>query len=267
MFLGVEIIMELGIYDIGECGTGLNIIERFEIYKSAGFTHVGFYLDNDYLDGENYVNMIDTAKSIGLKIDQVHLDYKNANMICEERENEYFRYIESKIAECIKYGIPHVVLHASKGNEPPLISNFGLNKVVFFDKILNGSDTKLCFENVRNNTNLDLILNLKLNNIGVCFDSGHAYCYSNSVLFLTKYQDTIYCTHLHDNSGTDTHEMIGEGKVHFDEIYPLLNKTKRHVDYLECFMPKGVRANKDMFKSFVGDCYTGYVNMTKGDNV
>jgi sugar phosphate isomerase/epimerase len=256
--------MNIGIYDIGKCGTDLSILERFTIYKSAGFTHVGFYLDDDYLEGESYLDMIQVARDLGLNIDQVHLDYKNSNMWAETTENEFLDYVNSKIDEAIKYNIPHIVLHASKGDNPPLISPFSLNKLVHFDKKLNDSGTKLCFENVRNSNNIDAVMDLKLANIGVCYDSGHAHCYSDEMGILQKYKDVIYCTHLHDNDGSDTHELIGNGSIEWDTMYPAICDTNREVDYLECFMPRGITANKDMFKAFVVDAYNSYVEL--GEN-
>lgn len=248
----------VGIYDIGPCGSGLSILERFAIYKSVGFTHVGFYLDDNYLDGESYVEMIEVARSLGLEIDQVHLDYKNSNMWAETTENEYLDYVESKIREGIKYGIPHLVLHASKGDTPPLISHFSLNKIVLFDKMLNGSDTKLCFENVRNSNNIDAVMDMKLANIGVCYDSGHAHCYSDEMGMLEKYKSVIYCTHLHDNDGSDTHEIIGKGSIEWDTMYPLICETNRVVDYLECFPSRGESLDHDKFREFVKSAFDSY---------
>lgn len=256
--------MELGIYDIGDCGTGLSILERFAIYKSVGFTHVGFYMDDDYLGGESYLDMIKVAQDLDLKIDQVRLDYKQSNMFSETSDNEFFQYVESKISEGIKYGIPHIVMHASKGDTPSLISHFSLNKIVFYDKKLNDSGTKLCFENVRNNANIDAIMELKLANIGMCYDSGHAHCYSDEMGILERYKDVIYCTHLHDNDGSDTHEMIGKGSIEWDTMYPLICNTSRRVDYLECFMGRDVVADRDMFRAFVLDAYESYMRL--GEN-
>jgi hypothetical protein len=49
--------MKLGIYDLDFMD--LDIKERFSIYKEVGFTHVGFYLDDDYLKRkETYVELI-----------------------------------------------------------------------------------------------------------------------------------------------------------------------------------------------------------------
>lgn len=256
--------MKLGIYDIGNCGTNLTILERFAIYKSVGFTHVGFYMDNSYLGGENYQEMFAVAKDLGLIVEQVHLDYKNSNMFALNEENEFFEYLENKINEGIKYGVNHLIVHASKGDAPQPISHFSLNKIILFDKILNGSDTKLCFENVRNNSNIADVLNLKLNNVGMCYDSGHAHAYSNEVELLTKYSNVIYCTHLHDNMGSDTHNVIGTGNINWDIIYPLINNTNRKVDYLECFMGRNIVVTKDKFKKFVEDNYNSYKNIIGG---
>ena len=256
--------MDLGIYDIGNCGTNLTILERFSIYKSMGFTHVGFYMDNSYLDGENYKDLFEVASNLGLKVEQVHLDYKNSNMFADNSENEFFNYLENKINEGVKYGVKHLIVHASKGDNPPPISHFSLNKLVYFDKMLNGSDTKLCFENVRNNSNINDVINLKLNNIGMCYDSGHAHAYSNEVELLSKYGSIICCTHLHDNIGQDTHQIIGSGSIDWATIYPLLNKTNRCVDYLECFMERNIVVTKDRFRKFVEQAYNAYKTMVGG---
>ena len=117
------------------------------------------------------------------------------------------------------------------------------------------------FWNVRNSNNIDAIMDLKLANIGVCYDSGHAHCYSDELGFLNKYKDVIYCTHLHDNDGSDTHEIIGEGSIEWDTMYSAICATNRQLDYLECFIPRGITADKDMFRAFVSDAYDSYIGL------
>ena len=107
--------MKIGIYDLNECSY-LNYKERLEIYKRVGFTSVGLYLDNNYMSNrEEYEDIIEYARKLGLEVNQVHIDYKISNMICEDKET-YFNYVEKKLRECIKSKIPYLVLHASKGD-------------------------------------------------------------------------------------------------------------------------------------------------------
>ena len=68
--------MKLGIYDLNESSL-LDYKERINIYKEVGFTSVGVYLDDNYMaNDENYLDIIEYARSIGLDINQVHIDYK-----------------------------------------------------------------------------------------------------------------------------------------------------------------------------------------------
>lgn len=253
--------MKVGIYDIGKV-CDISIKERFEIYKKCGFEYVGFYMDNSYIDdGEDYIDMLHIAKDVGLKIDQLHLDYKMSNMMADTMDNDYIRYIIDKINEAKLYNIPYLVLHASMGNTPPDMSEYMPNRLYDIDKLLDDSDTKLCFENVRCNNNLDKIMDINLSNFGICFDSGHANCYSDSLKFLEKYSDKILCTHLHDNMGTDTHDIIFNGNIDWSKVYPLIERSNRGIDYLECFPPRGAKLNRKEFVEFVQNCYNRYVKL------
>lgn len=249
--------MKVGIYDIDR--VNLTIKERFQIYKDVGFTHVGFYLDDSYLsNNETYFELINTAKEVGLELLQVHLDYKNSNMLSLNEDNDFIRYIEIKIDEAINYGIKQLVVHASKGNEPPPISSYTLNRLKKLSRKLVKYDVTLCFENVRDNTNLEKVMKLDLENINMCYDSGHAHCYSDERELLVKYKDKIVTTHIHDNFNSDDHSIPGRGSIEWSTISDLLNKTKRKVDYLECFPPRGVTLNKKEFIEFVREVYESY---------
>ena len=249
--------MEIGIYDIDS--TELSIKERFKIYKDVGFTHVGFYFDNSYLkENETYLEMIKEAKEVGLKLSQVHLDYKNTNMLSMNNDNEFINYLEIKANEAISYGIKDLVLHASKGNEPPLISKYSLRRIKKIANKVKDYDVRLCFENVRDNKNLDLIMKLDASNICVCYDTGHGHCYLNEEEFIKKYEDRIVTTHVHDNFKEDTHDLIGKGNIDWKAIASLLKETKREIDYLECFPPRGSNLNEEDFKWFIKQMYDSY---------
>lgn len=253
--MNLVIIMKIGIYDIDR-SSNLTYKERLDIYKECGFNELAIYLDNNYLnESENYDDIIKYANEINLTIKQVHLDYKISNLICSKDSNEYFEYLENKINECIKYNIPMLVVHASKGDEPPTIDNESLEKVkALANKYINYNIT-ICFENVRVNNNLGKILSLNLNNIRMCYDLGHAHIYDNEFDLLKKYSDYIACAHLHNNLGTDSHNRLSQGEIDYKTILKELFNTPIKSACLECFPPRGTTFTKDEFKQFIKECY------------
>ena len=249
-----------GIYDIDKA-TSLSFKERFDIYKSVGFDEVSFYLDKNYLnENENYDNFITYANKIGLKVNQVHIDYKISNLICDENTNDYFNYLEQKINECIKYKIPFLVTHASMGNEPPEISKNQLEKLKNLVNKYRDSTVTICFENVRNNSNLLSILNLNLKNVKMCFDLGHAHCYGDEKELFKNLEKHIICTHLHNNFGKDTHNILNDGEIDYSYFLKLLKQSNTLSNCLECFPEYGKTLSNDEFKNFVIDCFNSLKN-------
>ena len=245
----------IGIYDIDKV-CDLSYKERLDIYKKVGFQEVALYLDNNYLnENESYADIISYAKRIGLKIKQVHLDYKITNLICDETSSIYFDYLEKKIKEAIKLEIPYIVTHASMSAEPPILNDIQLNKLKTLLLKYKNEKVCVCFENVRNNFNLEKILSLNLNNVGFCFDLGHANCYSNIDELFNTYFDKIKCSHLHNNFGKDTHQLLTEGNIDYKKYLNKLKTKKEASNCLECFPEYGAKFNKEEFISFIKKCY------------
>lgn len=250
------ILMNIGIYDIDKSSC-LNYKERLEIYKDVGFKEVGIYFDAKYInEDENYLDILNYARSIGLTINQVHLDYAISNLICSKETDEYFDYLDKKINEAILNNISIIVLHASKGDNPPIIGNDNLIKLDTLLAKYENRNIIVCFENVRNNNNLDLVLSLNRKNIGMCYDLGHAHCYDNEYSLLEKYKNKILCCHLHNNAGSDSHNLLSEGEINYIEIIKKLKKMPIKSVCLEVFPPRGsFLLTKDQFKEFIIKCY------------
>lgn len=242
----------IGIYDLDIC-TDLDFKKRLDIYKSCGFLEVSLYLDKNYnKENESYIDIINYARKIGLKINQVHIDYKISNLICDESTDEYFDCVLSKLKEAEKLNIPYVVAHASKGDNPPKISPLQAQKL---KTMLEKTTATLCLENVRSNENLFTLLSLNLPNLKACFDLGHAHAYGNEKEVFEKLKDKIACTHLHDNFGKDDHLILGEGEIEFKEILDKLKNIKDVSNCLECFPPYGSKLNETEFTEFVKKCF------------
>lgn len=251
--------MTYGIYDINEY---LDYKTRLNIYKQVGFCEVALYLDQNYMkDGENYLNIIFYARQIGLVINQIHVDYKISNLLCDENDNIYFDYLEEKLNECSELKIPLLVLHASKGDNPPRVTTSQIEKLETLASKY--PDVTLCFENVRDNSNLDLILQTKLSNIKVCFDLGHAHAYGNEKDLFNKYKDKIACTHLHNNFGSDTHNKLNYGEIDYKYFLNQLSKTNSQSNCLECFPERNSIKTQQDFKAFIEECKETIENYKK----
>ena len=242
----------IGIYDIND-RSDLPAAARFEIYKNAGFSEVAFYIDNAYMaNNETYEQLFKTAKEFGLAVNQVHADYKISNEICNEESNIYFDYVDKKLSECEKHGVKYLVVHASKGDNPPIITNQQISKLAKLTD--NHPNVVLCFENVRNNINLESVLNAKIANAKMCFDLGHAHAYSNEKQLYNRHASEIYCAHLHNNYGTDSHNPLWDGEIDVEYfLKKLISKSEISI-CLECFPPKGDYYDKKHFVEFIKKC-------------
>ena len=240
-----------GIYDLNLC-SDLPFGERLKIYKQIGFDEIALYLDSKHnRSDENYVDIINYARKIGLTVNQVHLDYHLSNAICDPTTNEYFDYISQKLAEANNLNIKYVVAHASKGDNPPLLNSTQLDK---FEKMMNKFDNQpaiLCLENVRNCTNLFSILRLGLKNVAVCFDVGHAHCYADEKQLFEQCKPYAICSHIHNNFGQDTHQSPKDGEIDLAYFAKQLTEIKNCSNCLECFPPRGSNFSKEEFASFV----------------
>lgn len=245
----------IGIYDINT-SSNLNYKERLNIYKKCGFQEIALYLDSNYqYNNENYIEIINYAKEIGLQIRQAHIDWKISNLICDTDSNEYFDYVETKLKEAHHLDIKYVVAHASQTNTPPKINSTQLQKFKNLMQKFKDDNVYLCLENVRNNDNLDKILELNLDNVKVCFDIGHAHCYDDEKKLFTKYQEKIICSHLHNNYGTDTHEVLDRGEIDYTYFIDKLSSIPQSSNCLECFPPTDSTFNKNDFEKFIKKCY------------
>lgn len=245
----------IGIYDLDKC-SDLDYKTRINIYKNTGFNEIALYIDNNYINtNENYEDIINYAVSLGIQVNQAHVDYKISNLICDKTTNEYFNYIQNKLDVCKQFKIKYLVAHASMGNNPPELDEEDLKKLSCLLDKFKQDNIYLCLENVRVNKNLDKALLLNHPNLKVCFDLGHAHCYDNEYELFEKYKYKIICSHLHNNFKSDTHNILTQGEIDYKFFIKKLLKIKDSSNCLECFPPYGEKLSKQQFIKFVKDCY------------
>lgn len=247
--------MRIGIYDLNR-SSKLDYKTRLDIYKKNGFKEIGIYLDNKYMyNNENYLNIIKYAKQIGLDIKQVHLDYKNANLICDKTTNEYFDYLKNKIQEALNLNVKYLIVHASKGENAPVIDEIQIRKLKNLMKNFKDKEIYVCFENVRENENLNKILDADINNVAMCYDFGHENCYKNKLNSFDYYLNFIKCVHLSNNFGeNDEHNILTDGNLNYKEIIKNLKLIEDCSICLECF-PKENNLTENEFLNYVKHCF------------
>ena len=208
----------------------VNPYETIDAIKEAGFKNVFIqWYDNDHKEFlVSQEEQVRYAREKGLNIIFAHLGYKNINEIWLDGESgERFvkRYIKD-LDDLKILGIDLVMMHACVGYDSPSISKIGLER---FRKICEHAKEigiNLAFENTKTKGYLEYIIdNIKLDNIGICYDCGHDHCHFKDSFDFDKFKDKIICIHIHDNYGEiDDHLIPGDGTLNFDYV---LNGLKR----------------------------------------
>lgn len=208
-----------------QTGYDIPFKDTIRYIKQAGFS--GVYLSgNEGVVTESDIKFIYTNN---LEIDTYHLPYNTPfNLINALWCNGLNAFEAKKILKAhIKFakdnGIKTVILHASSGYNPPEITDVGLNH---FQEVLDfgaSLDIDIAIENIKKMQYVEALLeNNKGDNIGFCFDIGHANAFTQNLYTydwcpLIKRLKSV---HIHDNYGKeDLHLIPGKGNIDFDFVF------------------------------------------------
>ena len=73
-----------------------------------------------------------------------------------------------------------VVMHLTSKSEAPMYSEVGLKRVREICDYAKSLNVKVAFENTKIKGYLDYVIeNIKNDNVGICFDSGHCHAHFN----------------------------------------------------------------------------------------
>lgn len=196
--------------------------------KQAGFNNVFIHWETNEYSENDWMMYIDYIKEIGLNITSAHLSYKGMNSIWEEGINGdtlVGKYIQD-ISDCKQNDISMVILHLTNGKNAPIYNIIGierLRKVVEYAKNLN---VKIAFENTKIKGYLEYVLeNIKDENVGICYDSGHCHIHFNDKFNFAKFKDRIFEVHLHDNDKSDDlHLLPFDGTINWKDTLKSLKE-------------------------------------------
>jgi len=97
---------------------------------------------------------------------------------------------------------------------------------------------------------MDFIHALHLDDLGVCFDTGHANVMSSVAEAFELLKDHIRSTHIHDNQGEkDEHLFPGEGSIDWNETMRLIRHAKHVPPVLMEIRGEGQKPVVDMFQA------------------
>ncbi len=242
--------------------------ETIDAIKEAGFKNVfvQWYDKDDFLVSQE--EQVRYAREKGLNIIFAHLGYWKMNDIWLDGEvgEEYTKRYLNDLDNLKKLGFSSIMMHACVGYDAPPISKIGFERFKRICNHANELDITLSFENTKVPGYLEyLIDNIKLDNIGVCYDCGHDHCHFKDTFDFDHFKDKINCIHIHDNYGEiDDHLIPGDGTVNYDYVLNGLIKANYHGyltfelcyrnDYLKMnivdFYKKGYEKGLELLKEY-----------------
>lgn len=200
-----------------------NVIDTINAIKNAGFKNVFVqWYDKEFEIDQ--LSQVKLCKENNLNIIFAHLGYQKINEIWTA-DGEYFveRY-KKDILDCHNLGIDMVVMHACSKSEAPSPNELGLNR---FSQIVDYAKTlgvKVAIENTKIKSHVEYLLD-NIDNLGLCFDVGHYHAHFNDDWNIEKYNNRVFCVHLHDNHGNniDEHLLPYDGTIDWLKIIEKLN--------------------------------------------
>lgn len=206
----------------------VSVFETIDAIKNAGFKNVFIQWYNESWE-PTQEEQLKYIKECGLNIIFAHLGYQNINDIWldnEEGAKLVDRY-KNDIKTCKDNNIPLVVMHLTRHSEAPMFNELGLSRFKEIVEYAKEIDMKIAFENTKIKGYLEYIFdNIDLDNIGLCFDSGHYHAHFKDELDFDKYKNKIFAVHLHDNDTTkDQHLMPFDGTLDWDKVLKKLKNS------------------------------------------
>ena len=215
-------------YDINQ-----PIDERFRHFSAAGFTcvHWSEHWISDFLYTEPYM------RQLARLAERSHLSVPSVHGVCRIgshgtlTEEHWHELNANRIEFVSKLGGDCIVIHLPLDQHE---KRFGPERdqserlIARLLPVARRHGVKVAVENLETRPCRRLFDHLfglySPEDLGFCFDSGHAYIRGNLDL-LDRYLDRLIITHLHDNHGTDDEHLLpGEGAM---EWQPIIQTLKR----------------------------------------
>lgn len=199
----------------------VDIKQTINSINNTGFKNVFVqWYDEKWDYGQE--EQVQICKKLGFNIIFAHLGYQNINSIWEEgiEGDKLIQRYQEDIKNCKQNGIPMVVMHLTSKKQAPMYSEIGLNRIRKITEYAKELNIKVAFENTKIKGYLEYVLeNIKDENVGICFDSGHYHVHFDDEFNFEFFKDRIFAVHLHDNDKSDDlHLLPFDGTIDWKQV-------------------------------------------------
>ena len=215
-------------YDINQ-----PIEERFRHFSAAGFTRVHWsdHWISDFLYTQAYMH------HVALLAERCHLSVSSVHGVCRIgahgslTEEHWHELNVNRIEFVSKLGGDCIVIHLPLDQDEKQFEPERDQSQRLIDRLLpvaRNHGVQIAIENLETRPCrllFDHLLELyPPEDLGFCFDSGHAHIRDDLDL-LDRYRERLIMTHLHDNHGTDDEHLLpGQGTMEWKPIIQTLRK-------------------------------------------
>ncbi len=227
------------------CNCGKNYKETLENIKKSGIKNLMVAFTEKGKE-EEYLK---TATDLGFKICFVHLSVEQADETWSKGgvHDGWYRLLKHELDLCHEYGVNTVIFHSTVGNPARKVISPSLSALKDFEdfaKYAKKLNIKIAVENLDNNSYehfMYILDNVKLDNVGWCYDVGHHNLYGKDIDVAKLYGDRLFAVHLHDNLGNyeygddyskDLHLLPFDGDIDFVKI----TNEIAHTNYSDVIM-------------------------------
>ena len=186
---------------------GIPAEEQIKLFKTAGFD--GFFVC--WGEGVNIEACAKLGEELGMIFQSIHAPFtKAADMWGDDEEAGEIALNEQLacLADCVKYNVPIMVVHAFIGFEDHNPTQKGIERFGKLVAAAEKTNVKLAFENTEGEEYLAALMDAfkDSKSVGFCWDTGHEMCYNHSQDLLALYGDRLIATHINDNLGIRSFE-------------------------------------------------------------
>ena len=160
----------------------------------------------------DYKGQAEAARKAGLWVENIHVPFWDINSIWEDTEmgGIVAQNLLECVDDCAAYEIPAMVVHASRGDSLPPLSELGIRRFEALVERAERLGVNVAVENLRKPEPIErasfILERFDSPRLGFCFDSGHHN--ARTVItpetdMLARFGHRLMALHLHDNDGTD----------------------------------------------------------------
>lgn len=207
-------------------GYQMPIEERLRLIGEAGFDRVSIWLGTEEacVSEHRPADLCAAATRVGLSVECAHAPYDDCNLLWSDEDSvadPLVGRMASWIRFCGTQAIPCMVMHLTRGDEPPHPSAAGLARIEGLVEEAARSSVVVALENTRKTAAVDRALSaIDSPHLGFCYDSSHDFLWAQHPTdILRRWGERLAYTHLSDNDGIqDRHWIPGRGTVDWARI-------------------------------------------------